>query len=143
MTTATHSIPNIRQAGASCRMKFDWVAPQVTITFARRWIASARKYSILRPLLPPKANPVRSSRLIQRSIPRASEARFSRWRGVGARINDLRDISTRHAGRGAKDGTAALVWTVPLESPPRGMTNPRIAPQPSTVSAMNATNENF
>lgn len=71
-------------------MKFDWVAPQDTIAVALLLTASARRNSSLRPLFPPPAKPVRSSRLIQISEPSFWLRLGRMWQGVGRMHKGIR-----------------------------------------------------
>ncbi len=58
------SIPYFLAAAAVCRHQFDWRLPQVMTVSALFSRMSARMNSSFRDLLPPKARPVRSSRLM-------------------------------------------------------------------------------
>ena len=69
--------------------------------------ASARKSSSLRTLLPPRANPVRSSRLIhRRGPPRCAVRRGRGWSGVGKKPS------------GWRGGSAVTAWTAWLSRRP-------------------------
>ena len=75
-----------RAAQAAVSMAWlDWGPPAVSTTSAPLFRASASKNSSLRTLLPPRATPMRTSRLIYRFFP-SSRLRFSiLYRGVGSR----------------------------------------------------------
>ena len=57
-------MPKLRAAAAVCMHQLDWRPAQVMTTSAFFWSMSLTMNSSLRDLLPPKARPVRSSRLI-------------------------------------------------------------------------------
>src|SRR3546814_110157 len=82
--TSLHFSPSLAAKAAVCRVWFDWVAPDVIIVSAPRWMASAMRNSSLRALLPPVARPVQSSGLIQMRGPlSAALSRSSGSSGVG------------------------------------------------------------
>ena len=62
--------PGLRAAAAAMRTRFDCTAPVTSTVSAPRARASQKWNSSWSTLLPPKARPVQSSRLIHRSMPR-------------------------------------------------------------------------
>ena len=78
------AIPSLRAAAAAMRTRFDCTAPVTSTVSAPRASASPKWNSSWRTLLPPKASPVQSSRLIQRSMPSAPPSFGAGSSGVGA-----------------------------------------------------------
>ena len=80
--------PSFAAAAAVCRLWFDWDAAPVITESAPCLRISPKEKSNFRVLLPPNANPVRSSRLIRmRGPPNSSERRGQSCRGVGRSAN--------------------------------------------------------
>src|SRR4030095_10343586 len=88
--------PRAAAAAAVCRQWFDCAAPAVITASQRFASASAMRNSSLRVLLPPKASPLRSSRLIQRRGPPSRlESRCISTSGVGKNPKEhLRNTSS-------------------------------------------------
>ncbi len=82
------SIPILRAASAVARQWFDWIPPHVMTFVFFVSIASARRSSSFRTLLPESSKPVRSSRLTWISRPSRADARRSGSIGVGNRARD-------------------------------------------------------
>ena len=98
--------PRAAAAAAVWRQWFDCAAPAVITASQRFASASAMRNSSLRVLLPPKASPLRSSRLIQRrGPPSRPESRFISTSGVGKNPKEhLRNTSSIARTADSRDG---------------------------------------
>lgn len=77
-----------------------WIPP-IVITVSACWsTASAIKNSSFRTLFPLNSIPVKSSRLIQSSVPLGRPGRFHRWIGVGSWRRRRRRWSVKSNGEG-------------------------------------------
>ena len=106
------AIPSLRAAAAAMRTRFDCTAPVTSTVSAPLARASPKWNSSWRTLLPPKASPVQSSRLIRRSMPSAAPRFGAGSSGVGAwpsRTRGKRAMPARGLGMtGGGPGSSGL-----------------------------------
>ena len=126
-------MPRILAAAVTCRAEFDCASSPAMKTSAFWDTASAIRNSRLRVLLPPKASPVRSSRLTRKSTPRSAERFGQDWRGVEEASR------TRGSSRSRSRSSPAVMKGCPTRQTPavpgRARCETRMPPNRSAPSA--------